>query len=445
MMRQVSSRNQRSKGYKVKNVLQLCLLAAVCLWLLYQLKHSYDKKRALEEGNLKTWDKLDESKDHLHIEENISGNETHDKEDNEEVEEEEQDQETRQSLEDEEARGDGDDEIDEQDQERADEQEDQERADEEAENEEDLTNEEDKDGQGDEGEQLDDQDPEEDSSHRAREESYRRDDVSSAVHRENQSKNSEDEDGDAGGEVAENREEKDVDTDDMADGADDGSKGNGDSSVGRLDVSKDNVTGVVLAGNETNRNESNDHPTMNEAVIEKKGSEVGLNSSKGSLTSNQIVPHANSTTASITNNLTEVQTGLTTAVGSNQTETHANSTVIDAVANSVPFQNETVGWDSVQNPNITIEMETSKEDKANLRNVVTEGQAERFHTTGQEDDGEHSSVFLGTNDNGDAIQSESTVSSHKMVMEEERDARVDLSTLPDMQNELKSMADEAAE
>ncbi|XP_008801665.2 uncharacterized protein DDB_G0286299-like [Phoenix dactylifera] len=443
MMRQVSSRNQRSKGFRVKNVLQLCLLAAVCFWLLYQLRHSYDKKRALEEKNLGTWDKLAENqpelkfgrKDLPHGKENVSGSETHDKEeDDEEVEE--QDQEARQALEDEEARGDGDDEIDEQDQERADEQEDQERADEVAEIGEELTNEEDKDGQGEETEQLDDQDPEEVFSHKAREESYRRDDVSSAVRRENQAKNSEGEDGDAGEKVMENTEEKDVDTDDMADGADDGSTGSSHSSVGAADVSKDNVTGIVLAGNETSWN---DHPTMNETVIEKKGSEVGLNNSEGSLTSNQIESQANSTTASVTNNHVKAQANSTTVVSSYQTKTHSNSTMVDAVANSVPLQNETAGRDSVQNHNIKVEIEASKEDNnINLKNVVTEGQDERFNTTvGQEDTRERSSIFLSTDDKVDAIQGESTDPSHKMVMKEERDARIDLQTLPDMRDEVK--------
>ncbi|CAD5176126.1 unnamed protein product [Musa acuminata subsp. malaccensis] len=46
MLRQASSRSQRNKGLKVRNVLQICLLVAVCFWLLYQMKHTYDKKKA---------------------------------------------------------------------------------------------------------------------------------------------------------------------------------------------------------------------------------------------------------------------------------------------------------------------------------------------------------------------------------------------------------------
>ncbi|RWV95449.1 hypothetical protein GW17_00041924 [Ensete ventricosum] len=51
MLRQVSSsRNQRGKGgFKMKNVLHVCLLVAICVWLLYQMKHSHDKRKAYEE------------------------------------------------------------------------------------------------------------------------------------------------------------------------------------------------------------------------------------------------------------------------------------------------------------------------------------------------------------------------------------------------------------
>ncbi|WOK94451.1 acidic leucine-rich nuclear phosphoprotein 32-related protein-like [Canna indica] len=50
MLRQVSSRNQRGKGgFKMKNALHICLLVAICVWLLYQMKHSHDKKKAFDE------------------------------------------------------------------------------------------------------------------------------------------------------------------------------------------------------------------------------------------------------------------------------------------------------------------------------------------------------------------------------------------------------------
>ncbi|KAG8062424.1 hypothetical protein GUJ93_ZPchr0003g17458 [Zizania palustris] len=44
MLRQSSSRNHRSKGLKLKKALQITLLVLVSVWLIYQVKHSYEKK-----------------------------------------------------------------------------------------------------------------------------------------------------------------------------------------------------------------------------------------------------------------------------------------------------------------------------------------------------------------------------------------------------------------
>ncbi|CAI9777213.1 unnamed protein product [Fraxinus pennsylvanica] len=44
MLKPAGSRNQRSKSLKVKHALQICLLLAICIWLLYQVKQSYKKK-----------------------------------------------------------------------------------------------------------------------------------------------------------------------------------------------------------------------------------------------------------------------------------------------------------------------------------------------------------------------------------------------------------------
>ncbi|CAA0807429.1 Unknown protein [Striga hermonthica] len=54
MYKQSPSRNQRSKRLKLKYVLQICLLLAVCFWLIYQVKHSHDKKREFEELDSKS-------------------------------------------------------------------------------------------------------------------------------------------------------------------------------------------------------------------------------------------------------------------------------------------------------------------------------------------------------------------------------------------------------
>lgn len=47
------SRNNRSRGIKVKHILQICLLVAVCFWLIYQVKHSHEKKKEFDEKDAK--------------------------------------------------------------------------------------------------------------------------------------------------------------------------------------------------------------------------------------------------------------------------------------------------------------------------------------------------------------------------------------------------------
>lgn len=49
MFRQSPGRNQRSKGNKVNHRLQVCFLIAVFFWLIYQVKHSHDKKKEYNE------------------------------------------------------------------------------------------------------------------------------------------------------------------------------------------------------------------------------------------------------------------------------------------------------------------------------------------------------------------------------------------------------------
>ncbi|TKY71219.1 dentin sialophosphoprotein [Spatholobus suberectus] len=53
MIKRSPSRNHRSKGIKVKHVLQIILLLGVCFWLIYQVKHSHDKKKEFDENDSK--------------------------------------------------------------------------------------------------------------------------------------------------------------------------------------------------------------------------------------------------------------------------------------------------------------------------------------------------------------------------------------------------------
>uniref|UniRef100_A0A7N0SV91 Uncharacterized protein n=1 Tax=Kalanchoe fedtschenkoi TaxID=63787 RepID=A0A7N0SV91_KALFE len=95
MLRQSSSRNQRSKSVRGKHILQVCMLLAVCFWLIYQVKHSHDKRKHFEESDSELPEKLPKFEEGLKLgrkdlhprDEEQSTN--HEKIDEEEVEDEE--------------------------------------------------------------------------------------------------------------------------------------------------------------------------------------------------------------------------------------------------------------------------------------------------------------------------------------------------------------------
>ncbi|XP_059460528.1 protein Ycf2-like [Corylus avellana] len=138
MLKQSPSKSQRTKGFKVKHAIQICLLLAICIWLLYQVKHNHEKKKRYEESFKKISEKMRNGREiikfgrkdlHPQVEETaleIEGKE--------EFEEEVEDSKPEDSEDD--GRGGGDDEIDGHDQERIEE--------EESEEVEDLTDEEDR-------------------------------------------------------------------------------------------------------------------------------------------------------------------------------------------------------------------------------------------------------------------------------------------------------------
>lgn len=57
MWKQSPKRNQRTKGFKVKQGFKIFTLIVVGIWLLYQLKHSHDKK-SYEENSAKIFGNL---------------------------------------------------------------------------------------------------------------------------------------------------------------------------------------------------------------------------------------------------------------------------------------------------------------------------------------------------------------------------------------------------
>ncbi|CAL0305631.1 unnamed protein product [Lupinus luteus] len=59
MVKQTPSRNQRTKGFKLKQGFKILILIALCIWLLYQLKHSNgEKKASYEESSSKIFQML---------------------------------------------------------------------------------------------------------------------------------------------------------------------------------------------------------------------------------------------------------------------------------------------------------------------------------------------------------------------------------------------------
>ncbi|XP_047147735.1 protein starmaker-like [Vigna umbellata] len=197
MIKRWPSRNNRTRGIKVKHILQIILLLGVCFWLIYQVKHSRDKKNEYDENDKEVsvgtktvyrTPKLgrkdlhpgkDEDK-HEHNEREEEENE-HEFEENDDkfgvrVDEEEEDESRTDEMEDE--RGGGDDEIDETDQEQSaadtdrdeDLPDDEEEKEEESDEKENHSKEEERDGS-----------VEKHNSHEAREQHYKGDDASSAV------------------------------------------------------------------------------------------------------------------------------------------------------------------------------------------------------------------------------------------------------------------------
>ncbi|KAE9618640.1 hypothetical protein Lalb_Chr02g0144841 [Lupinus albus] len=51
MIKRLPSRNYRSKGFKVKHIIQVIVLLGVCFWLIYQVKHNHDKKKEFDEND----------------------------------------------------------------------------------------------------------------------------------------------------------------------------------------------------------------------------------------------------------------------------------------------------------------------------------------------------------------------------------------------------------
>ncbi|KAJ4823022.1 hypothetical protein Tsubulata_009228 [Turnera subulata] len=543
MMKRSSSRTSRPRGIKVKHVLQICLLVGVCFWLIYQVKHSHDKKKEFNEKNeevsakVQTGDEIlklgrkdlhprekdsamtEDEEDETGVEEEENKNvqeqdggskqeedgaknegeereegeeNAHDdeeregaKHDEKDIEEENEEQKAEEAEDD--SRGGGDDDIVENNHDKIEAETDREEDFVEEEKEVDLDSEE-KDAIGQEGEEnvgeadhdtsRDEQEQDEGnkSVHEAREEHYKADDASSAVTHEPEKETSEN----LNEKVASEIEQENNST---SNNAVDGNQ------------SQNNSTSQ-LAGQEL----SGTAPLLNITNGELKDGEIILSNSEDKL--------ANATFTTMSNNqpeLTNKTTEVTVEAGNNTTmasvgtsgSSQQNETVIvsdvaqadnatlnSATTGEVPnlptteseqVKNDAISGTSQSDPvalantNLTVPSEvksnhttdgdTSESSDKNAKPEVTaEGEVsgttqenkEDTHIENSNADNESSgtdenSDSSTTSGNGDLVSHDPIDSSDSSVGQEERQDRIDLSTLPETSTNVINSADVAAE
>lgn len=447
MLRQASSRNQRAKGFKSKHALQIGILVAICIWLVYQVKHSHEKKSAYDARNSKLINKVTENQEDFFKfgrkdlrNEAGTVNEIPKEDETEEVQEEGEPEVKQEEPEDEEARGAGDDKIDDQDQENT----------EEAEHGEDSAEEDDKDVQIEEKDLFDNPDHEEDTQ-AAREENYKRDDASSAVVHVAHATESETVNGDAKSTNEEQIvEHSKVDNDSLTDGSKvDGADENLENDSPKVDGAGENLekkeTGAENVSSEVNVSDllvkdngtkTDDSRAKNGTAAESKESDAETSKADNGLISNSTTVEAenqielltNTTIASTESNIqVELLPANSTSVSGNQTEGQNNST-LNELDRQVEVSNSTMSSDSARDGNATDEKGTSMEVESNV--VDPAGKSNSIVTL---DLKEHEHSTSSATENGDAME------------KEERDNPTDLSTLSHIQNEAKSMDKEAAE
>ncbi|KAJ6839330.1 uncharacterized protein M6B38_315090 [Iris pallida] len=440
MLRQPSSRNPRTRGFRLKQALQIGILVAVCIWLLYQVKHSHDKKTAYDARNSKITSKsVEDQEDFFKFgRRDLTRNgDMHKGEESEEAQEEEEPEIKQEETEDEEMRGAGDDGTDEQSQKNVDEETER--------GAEDSTEEEGKEGHMEEPDPFDSRDHEEGTQ--AREENYRSDDASSAVAHEAQAKESETVKEDARSTDGEHVVDSSKgDTNSTSDGTErqqemlaenavngrtvDGSEADNrtvDGSVNNLsDGVKDNSTMLI-----------DNNPANNGAAAENKEPEAGTSNPDDALVTN-----STATADDDVDSKMQLSANSTASVSENQTEGQNSSTVVELPAE---VQKDTVTVvDSAEDQNTTVvDQGTPAEGEANFGNVV-DG-AEKSNSTAALGLEEQSTTSSATDGTADAGTGETDHDPTHAVSEEEREARTDLSTLPDIQNEARAMDDDAAE
>ncbi|KAI3445856.1 hypothetical protein Pfo_002521 [Paulownia fortunei] len=482
MYRQSPSRNQRSKGIKCKHVLQICLLLAVCFWLIYQVKHSHDKKKEFDESDAKAllqrvssgeFTKLGRKDIHHRAEGMVSKNEKHDEpaeeeettgEEVEDIKHEEDEPEDKNvEGKDDEGMGGGDDEIDEHEKEKSDAEVDREedlvddeRREGSDENETQETYSEDDHGQMEKESSAEDTDHDGDdrSTHEAREEHYKADDASSAVthdteiattenenehvekpnehpenilEEENKENNSEETN------KGENRKDLEVEGGEMAR---DDHQSNVTTSETKIDMLDNSENGS--SPNNTIMEGSNDHLATNsspEVVTENHDlssqdvteSEPELDRGQGILTEGTSIEGSDLQTIA-----SEQANNSTSNVDSNRFDSNSagSAETKDAESRTVEF---------------SISSNNSTESSASENITRSEASVEAGNNTESSLEKNDKILESTATENPEEVQHDTIDISDTSNSMEEKDVRVDLDTLPEIQTEGTNSEDAAAE
>ncbi|XP_057464515.1 uncharacterized protein LOC130754341 [Actinidia eriantha] len=465
MVKHSPGRNHRSKGIKVKHILQICVLLAVCFWLIYQVKHSHDKKKAFDEHNAKISQtthvpneilKFGRKDLHPRLEETSTKNEKHDEEEEEETggeeeeikhEDEEQEEDSKTEEKDSEGRGGGDDEIDENDQETSEieTERDEELIDEDKEREEGDEREteekdsEDKEGRNEnekEAEEKDSRDGGSRSAHEAREENYKGDDASSAVTHDTETITTEAERGSVDksneGNDMNGQEEESKSNNSTASEAEKGEMGDNGISP--------NVTGKEDKGFEIVSSKSEDSLPLNSTMTIESNTqqELGNNSTEQHLDVHNLLLH----------NGTENKPDATEGTGTEDLKNNPN--IASNTSQSDSNLIATIGESS--NSSTTMDFALSDEVTMSNALVGVEGQSESL-TKEENADGtriEKSDASNGTDKSWDSSETGNTDEVHHDSIDSsvplvEKDVSMDLDTLPEIRTEGSNNEDAAAE
>lgn len=418
MVKQSPSRNYRSKGVRVKHVLQICVLLAICFWLIYQVKHSHDNKAYDEDDakmSLKTQvsdevfrfgrkdlqPRLDETTlKNDKLDEEVEEEETRGEEEGNKNEEEEQEEDNKNEEKEDEAKG-GDEEIDEGDQEKSemeveredffiDEQKEREEGDEKEAEQKDLEDVEG--GRNRNMSSLEEHEGDGGSSrntHEAREENYRADDASSAVTHETQTETGMD-----------------------------NSNENTERKVVEEESDKSNfIIGVQSEKGEEGENGTSTHVTAKED----RGSETGLDKSEGTSLSNSTVTAESNNLPELSNNSTEGSLKSNNLLLQNGTEIKPDATEAQNATIALGKENDSnaASNNDQSNPNLVIPSNTGNADAAvtgefsnSSTNTTEIASPEKVATSNSSVQGEAHSVSLTTEENADATRNEKSVTSN---------------------------------